>query len=548
LEFLEAERPLLPALASGFGGKSSTERRFEMIANPLVSHRLAWWSYPLLIAALAVLPCLPRFTQAQDQAGPPQAIDADVSADFTFVPIELGKLDGIPRDLSPHSAEIVVKFLGQTERRIYQQHRSKLGIVVLAFEIQSRKLAWSSEIELPADGKAAAGQRFLLHTGGGVVTVAVVEEDLRLKIQELDAETGKVTAESRLPRTEKDRFSAVSGEPDQMFKLRIEELTQRQLELQTRLKTEEAQRIQRDDMIELLLQQQRQLEQRLKAEQDQRKVREDTHGAERKAMEADLEALSEKLRALLDEQLKETAESALRGRRGADFWQRPGKLPEIQQGKQLGDALVVELGGVRDGGLTLELASTVWRLTNGDAPISSIRMVREGGKDRMIIEGQAKEHRRIILELRAEDDQPGPREQGEEPAAPPGGAAAKTGAEDPLVQQALQFISRQRLDLASETVSVRDMLAFKPEASGIDYDQPAESEIESCRVAVEPGAAWSLLNRAGVLLRRFEDTNRDGVVDSWRYYQGGRCVYRDVDTDHDGKADRHERPESPVQR
>jgi hypothetical protein len=92
---------------------------------------------------------------------------------------------------------------------------------------------------------------------------------------------------------------------------------------------------------------------------------------------------------------------------------------------------------------------------------------------------------------------------------------------------------------ASEMIPVRDMLAFKPNVEGVDYDQPAENEIDSCRVVLEPGAAWSLLSREGALLRRFEDTNLDGVVDSWRYYKAGKLVHRDVDSDFDGKVDRH---------
>jgi hypothetical protein len=95
----------------------------------------------------------------------------------------------------------------------------------------------------------------------------------------------------------------------------------------------------------------------------------------------------------------------------------------------------------------------------------------------------------------------------------------------------------------AQMVAVRDMLAFKPETAGIDYEQPAQDEIDTCRVVLEPGSAWSLLGRDGVLLRRFEDTNRDGVVDSWRYYKSGKLVYRDVDSDHDGRLDRHDGPE-----
>jgi hypothetical protein len=84
------------------------------------------------------------------------------------------------------------------------------------------------------------------------------------------------------------------------------------------------------------------------------------------------------------------------------------------------------------------------------------------------------------------------------------------------------------------------MLAFKPERDGIDYDRPTEAEIDACRVVLESGQAWTLLDRNLVLLRRFEDKNHDGVVDLWAYYRSGKEVYRDVDTDYDGKVDHSE--------
>jgi hypothetical protein len=115
------------------------------------------------------------------------------------------------------------------------------------------------------------------------------------------------------------------------------------------------------------------------------------------------------------------------------------------------------------------------------------------------------------------------------------------GASTPLVNRATRIPGEN----TAEMVTVRDMLALKPEVANIDYDQPTESEIDACRVALEPGSAWSLLSRDGMLLRRFEDTNRDGVVDSWRYYKAGKFVYRDVDSDHDRRVDRHDRPEPP---
>lgn len=96
---------------------------------------------------------------------------------------------------------------------------------------------------------------------------------------------------------------------------------------------------------------------------------------------------------------------------------------------------------------------------------------------------------------------------------------------------------------ASDLLPARDILAFKPDQPGVQYDQPADDEVESCRVVLEAGAAWSLLSREGVLLRRFEDTNRDGKVDVWRYYKAGNETYRDVDTDHDGRVDAGNRPQ-----
>lgn len=92
----------------------------------------------------------------------------------------------------------------------------------------------------------------------------------------------------------------------------------------------------------------------------------------------------------------------------------------------------------------------------------------------------------------------------------------------------------------SAGVSVREMLAFKPEGAAIDYDQPGDTEIAACRVVLEPGNAWTLLDRDLVLLRRFVDTNHDSVVDLWAYYKSGKEVWRDVDTNFDGKADHHE--------
>ena len=51
--------------------------------------------------------------------------------------------------------------------------------------------------------------------------------------------------------------------------------------------------------------------------------------------------------------------------------------------------------------------------------------------------------------------------------------------------------------------------------------------------------AWVVRDGQGQTLRRFADTNGDNVVDLWCYFNGGLEVYRDIDADHDGKADQY---------
>jgi|GEM_PF-3674417 len=69
LEFLQAERSTMPSLSCGFGGKSTMERRFEMIANPRVNHRLSWWGLALLLMAMVALPTIPAFATVPDKPG-----------------------------------------------------------------------------------------------------------------------------------------------------------------------------------------------------------------------------------------------------------------------------------------------------------------------------------------------------------------------------------------------------------------------------------------------------------------------------------------------
>jgi thiol-disulfide isomerase/thioredoxin len=49
--------------------------------------------------------------------------------------------------------------------------------------------------------------------------------------------------------------------------------------------------------------------------------------------------------------------------------------------------------------------------------------------------------------------------------------------------------------------------------------------------------AWVVRGPRGEVLRSFADTNGDRVVDRWSYYKDGSEVYRDIDSNHNAKAD-----------
>ena len=85
-------------------------------------------------------------------------------------------------------------------------------------------------------------------------------------------------------------------------------------------------------------------------------------------------------------------------------------------------------------------------------------------------------------------------------------------------------------------------LRLKPIQTEVDFDLPDDEEIERVTVQAhsEGGVAgWHVYNAAGQLLRRFLDTNRDNRLDMWCYYKGGVEVYRDIDSDFNGKADQY---------
>ncbi|MCA9175345.1 MAG: redoxin domain-containing protein [Planctomycetales bacterium] len=86
--------------------------------------------------------------------------------------------------------------------------------------------------------------------------------------------------------------------------------------------------------------------------------------------------------------------------------------------------------------------------------------------------------------------------------------------------------------------TVEDALKLKPVQTDVSYDipeAPADCRLENYAAGKVSG--WHVYSSSQQLLRRFLDTNDDQRVDHWCYYKNGVEVYRDVDSDFDGKAD-----------
>lgn len=83
-------------------------------------------------------------------------------------------------------------------------------------------------------------------------------------------------------------------------------------------------------------------------------------------------------------------------------------------------------------------------------------------------------------------------------------------------------------------------LGLQPVQKDVEYDRPAADAVAKCSIQVEKvgkASGWVVKSEDGRTLRRFIDTDGDNTVDQWSYYADGLEVYRDVDSNANGKAD-----------
>jgi thiol-disulfide isomerase/thioredoxin len=96
--------------------------------------------------------------------------------------------------------------------------------------------------------------------------------------------------------------------------------------------------------------------------------------------------------------------------------------------------------------------------------------------------------------------------------------------------------------LMAATPSVEQALRLVPVQKGVEYDRPTPEEAAKCVISpIKDGkiSGWMVQDSNGTILRRFIDTNGDNLVDIWAYYKDGLEVYRDIDSNYNGKADQY---------
>lgn len=127
LDFLQSDRPALPAVGTGFGGSGPVRRRFEMIADADLSHRWSRRSMLVVLCATALLPWLPT-TRAQDE--PDDSPPAESGVGDHHDPSEHGAIGE-----AAFVREVIGRYdpdFWQEEDRIRELHRA--GLAVLSSE------------------------------------------------------------------------------------------------------------------------------------------------------------------------------------------------------------------------------------------------------------------------------------------------------------------------------------------------------------------------------------------------------------------------------
>ncbi len=110
----------------------------------------------------------------------------------------------------------------------------------------------------------------------------------------------------------------------------------------------------------------------------------------------------------------------------------------------------------------------------------------------------------------------------------------------PLLPAALALLLAGTTAASGAQPTVEYALGLSPFQKNVEYDRVEGDQAKACTIKMEKEgglSAWVVRGPRGEILRLFADTNGDRVVDRWSYYKDGVEVYRDVDSNHNAKAD-----------
>ena len=85
------------------------------------------------------------------------------------------------------------------------------------------------------------------------------------------------------------------------------------------------------------------------------------------------------------------------------------------------------------------------------------------------------------------------------------------------------------------------VLNFKPRQPGVECTNPSPEQQKGCKVELVKsgrGSGWLLSDASGPI-RRFFDSDGDNKIDTWSYYKDGVEVYREIDSNRNGKPDQY---------
>ena len=108
-----------------------------------------------------------------------------------------------------------------------------------------------------------------------------------------------------------------------------------------------------------------------------------------------------------------------------------------------------------------------------------------------------------------------------------------------LALTAVAIICGTHLSNCDAQVTLENAIAIAPRQP-VDYEKPGIAVLKQCKLAkTTKPTGFVVHHESGRILRQFLDTNGNGKLNQWSYFKDGIEVYRDIDTNHNQKADQY---------